>query len=256
MQKKLKIGFITALITVLAVSAVAAQGFHLIWNAVPFEPNNYSWQEPWEVHEMVDFVDAQLTITGCSYEGQNHNIELIIANVANTPDYYLLAFTYSAKWYVDETNQENIIAGTYSGDALAVDDFVTYTDAWVPTVIGVGVVKLNLIDIVWAQSEPITWTTDSVITHTNAEKFSILSFEITGATMSNVESGTVSFSIHTLSTLPATEYHYKVEVVEASITIAEGTDTSSPDTTKDYSFNFDPIPIGGSLTMRLTISNP
>lgn len=254
MQKKLKIGLITALIAVLAVSAVAAQGFHLIWNEVPFEPNNYSWQEPWEVHEMVDFVDAQLTITGCSYEGQNHNIELVITNVANTPDYYLLAFTYSAKWYVDETNQENIITGTYSGDPLAVGDFVTYTDAWIPTVIGVGVVKLNIIDIVWAQSEPITWTTEVV--NPEPDTIEVSDFNVIGATKSYVESGTVSFTLM-YNVAGSRARGYKVEIVELSVIIGEQSDiTLVGNVPQTFTIPFDVLTIGGDFTMRLTVIVP
>lgn len=255
MQRKRKIGLIAAIAVLLVVGAVAGQGFHLIWNQVPFEPNNYSWEEPWEVHEMVDFVDAQLTITGCSYEGQNHDIELIITNVANTPDYYLTAFSYLAKWYVSETEQENIIAGSYAGDPLPVDEFVTYVDTWLPTIFGVGVVKLNLIDIEWAQPEAITWIKDQSITGASASSFSITNYEITGATQSVIESGNVAFTIKSSDSLGPHTFSYKVEVVELGITIAEQTGVVIQALGSIlYSFDFDPMPSGGDLTMLITIT--
>lgn len=247
--KKLKIGLIATIAILLVVGAAAAQGFHFFWNEVPFEPNNYSWLQPWEIHEMVDFLDAQLTISGCSYEGQNHDVELVITNVANTPNYYVTGFSYSAKWYVDEANQENIIAGAYVGDPLAINDFVTYVDTWVPTVIGVGDVKLNIIDIVWVQN-PIFWTTNF---DDGAYGFTISDYTITGATKSG-EEGTVSFAL----TGPAGDPIYgsfTVEIVGVQLIATETDILFNPPTTPiTFEYTFTPT-AGGDQTMLVTITN-
>lgn len=255
MQKKLKIGII-ALAAILIVSAVVAQGFHLIWNQIPFEPSNYSWEEPWEVHEMVDFVDAKLTITGCSYEGQDHDLELIITNVANTPDYYLTSFSYLAKWYVDEANQEPIMAGAYTGDPLAVDSFVTYVDTWVPTIIGAGFVKMNIIDIVWAQSEPITWTTEW-IDNINGPTWDITDFAVTGATKTYMD-GSVAFTI-TLTSSGPYDTCFKVEIIKDATVIqlvGEETITFNIQEPQSFEYNFDGVTESGAYTMRLTLYKP
>jgi len=218
-------------------------------------PTNYSWQEPWEVKEMIDFIDAQLTLTGCAYEGQSHDVQLVLTNVATVSDYYLVAFDYSAKWYVDETHQENIIAGTYAGDPLAISESVTYTDVWVPTVIGVGVVKLNIIDIVWGQPEAITWTKDQAILGPDNSLVEFSGYAITGATVSLIEPGNVAFSVKNKDSINAIDYDYKVEIVELSIIIAEGYEPShQPNAVINYNFDFDALPSGGLLTMFVTIT--
>ncbi len=93
-KKKIALGAVFAVAVFMA--GALAQSFFFIFNETPFKPTNYSWQQPWEVKEMIDFVDAQLTLTGCAYEGQSHDVELVLTNVATVSNYYLLAFDYSA----------------------------------------------------------------------------------------------------------------------------------------------------------------
>jgi hypothetical protein len=252
-KKKLILGI--ALVVAVFMAGALAQTFFFIFNETPFSPNQYNWQAPFEIKEMVDFVDAQLTLTGCGYEGQNHIVELVLTNVATVADYYLTAFTYSAKWYVDEANQENIIAGTYTGEPLASGESVTYTGEWIPTKIGVGVVKLNVIDIIWSQSEPITWTTEYI---DNTDKIiQIRNFVVTGASVSIAEPGTVSFELNNKGGSQVT-IQYTLEIVELSKTIATVTGLTVPggDTWYPYSHGFDALMAGGAYTMRLTVTKP
>jgi len=242
-----------ALVAAVFMAGALAQSFFFIFNETPLSPNVYNWEASWEVKEMVDFVDAQLTLSGCGYEGQNHIIELVLTNVATVADYYLTAFTYSAKWYVDEANQENIIAGAYTGDPLGVDESVLYTGEWIPTKIGVGVVKLNVIDIVWSQSEPITWTTEFIDNSDNT--IQIRNFVVTGASMSIAEPGTASFELNNKGGSIVT-ITYTLEIVELSKTIATVTGLSVPGGADwyPYSHDFDALMAGGAYTMRLTVT--
>lgn len=251
-KKKLILGAV--LIVAVFMTGALAQRFFLIFNEMPFTPDNYSWEEPWEVKEMIDFIDAQLTLNGCAYEGQSHDVELVLTNVATISNYYLLAFDYSAKWYVDETHQESIIAGTYAGDPLGIGENVTYTGVWVPTVIGVGVVKMNVVDIDWGQPEAITWTTDKKIlgSHISDVEFSV--YAVTGATVSLIEPGNVAFKIRNKSSYDVLDYDYKIEIVEMAIIIADGYETLTSGKETSYSFNFEALPSGGALTMLITIT--
>jgi len=252
MLKKLILGI--ALFAALFVTVVGAQTFYFIFIETPFSPNNYSWSEPWQVNEMIDFVDAQLTLTGCAYEGQSHDVELVLTNVATSSDYYLTDFDYSAKWYIDETHQENIIAGTYTGEPLAVGESVSYTDVWTPTIIGVGDIKMNVIDIVWGQGELITWTTEVVDESGQPSAYDVTDFVVTGASLSKIESGVVSFTIY--NTVDAERgISFNVKIVELDQTVADETNArlTGLDYT-DFSYNFDALEDGGAYTMRLTVT--
>ncbi|MDH5790038.1 MAG: hypothetical protein OEZ27_05545, partial [Nitrospinota bacterium] len=218
MRKRLKIGLVATVAALLIVSAVAANTFYFHWVEVPFAPNNYHWSEPWTVYQMVDFLDAQLTITGCAYQGQTHDVELIITNVATIPDYYATSFAYTANWYVDETHQEVIIQGAYSG-GLGVGETMVDTTTFQPSMIGAGDVKMDIIDIVWVQSEPITWTTE-IIDNAGVipESIDIKDFIITGASLSKAEAGTVSFTIEKIVS-PQYRISFNVEIVELFQTV-------------------------------------
>lgn len=252
MRKKTAI-LAAALVSALIIS-VAAASLDFIFNQTPYYPGEYSWTAPWEVKQKVEFVEATLTVTGSSYEGDSHNAELILKNVATEPDYVITDMAYSASWNVG-AESEVIIGGTFSG-ALLVGEIVTYTGVFTPIIVGIGNVEMSVINIVWVESEPITWTKDTTITHSKASDLEILSFTITGATMSYTEPGTVAFKIKNKSSYENISLRYKVEIVEAGITVAEASDTVNSMNEKSYSFNFDPVPIGGSLTMLITIANP
>jgi len=254
MQKKLKIGLIVTLLALLTTSGVLANTFYFHWIETPFSPNNYHWSEPWEVKEMVDFLEATLTITGCAYQGQVHNVELAIKNGATVSDYYALSFAYTALWYVDATHQEVIIQGAYSG-ALGIGETMTDTTTWQPSIVGVGEVKLDIIDIDWQKSELITWTKNSQILGDPNHYLTLANYVITGATKSIIESGNVAFRITNVDNMSEHKFSYKVEVVELSITIAQASNIIvSSSGYKDYSFNFDPLLSGGELTMLVTIT--
>ena len=243
-RKKLKTGII-ALAALIVVAAVAAQGFNFIWNETPFNPTNYSWQEPWEVKEMVDFLEGTLTITGCAYQGQVHDVNLDITNVATVSNYYALSFAYTALWWVGETNQEVIIQGAYSG-VLGIGESMIDTTTWQPSIIGIGEVKLNIIDIIWVQSETITWTTQYETTYV---PLTITNFAVTGATQTHIESGTVGFTLTLVGAAPSV-WDLTVTIVETSQLIAEEHDVSfDTDVPQTFTYNFEPLTQGGSLTM-------
>lgn len=249
MQRKRKLSIIAALIAVLAVSAVAANTFHLIWIETPFEPNQYNWQEPWEVKEMTDFLDATLTIEGCGYQGQLHDIELVIENVATAPSACALTFSYTANWYIDSEHQEVIIQGAYDG-ILAVGESMIDTTTWQPSLIGVGVVQMDIIDIVWTEGYSITWTTE--IVDNTGETIDITGFVVD--CINSALTGTTSFNLRNIEP-GSMKVDYKVEIVELGIVVAEEAniymDPGFP--AVPYSFEFGPLPSGGDLTMRLTV---
>jgi hypothetical protein len=256
MQRKRKLGLIATLIAVLAVSAVAANTFYFIWIETPFEPNNYHWSESWEVKEMVDFLDAQLTITGCAYQGQPHDVELIITNVATIADYYALSFAYTVNWWIDETHNEVIIQGLYDG-ALGIGETFTDTTVFQPSIIGIGEVKMDIIDIVWAISKPITWTTE-IVDETGimgAGNFEVTEFTVTGASMSNSEPGVVSITIQNYHYPTERGISFNVEIVELSQTVGAEVDGRLPETYTDFTYNFAALANGGAYTMRLTITD-
>lgn len=253
MKSKIKIALGGMLIALGFLIGALAPSFFFIFNETPFDPNQYNWETPWEVKEMVDFVDAQLTLTGCGYEGQSHDVELVLTNGATVSDYFLLAFDYSAKWYVDETHQENIMVGTYTGDALGVGESVTYIGVWSPTMIGVGVIKLNVIDIGWAQSEPITWQFDVI--NNVPSKVEALNFIVTGASKTYAESGTVSFDLRNVAG-GAETISYVVKIVELSQVVGTATGQVIPmGATVNYSHDFDALAVPGTYTMQLTINS-
>jgi hypothetical protein len=240
------------LVVAVFMAGALAQSFFFIFNETPFSPNQYNWQEPWEVKEMIDFVDAQLTLTGCAYEGQSHDFELVLTNVATVSNYYLSAFDYSAKWYIDESHQESIIAGTYSGDLLGIGESVTYTGVWVPTLIGTGVIKMSVIDIEWEYPKPITWETD--IVNNVPTKVTVLNFVVTGASKTFVESGTVTFDIRNVAAGSET-ISYAVKIVELNKIVGTATGQIIPvGETRNYSHDFDALSVPGTYTMRITVS--
>jgi hypothetical protein len=253
MQVKCKKNAILAIALVAAVftGTIAAQTFYLIWIQTPFEPVNYSWQQPWEVKEMVDFIEATLTLEGCGYEGQSHDAELVIKNVATTPNLYAVDFDYLCKWFVDETHQENIFAGLYEGLGLAPGENVTYTKIWIPTVVGVGSIKLNIIDIIWKLPEPITWTKTITGKGASGTTWQISDFQVTGGSMSVTESGTVSFTCEAKG--QTITLNYELKIVELGLLVGSGTKQIGSGMVMPFSHDFDPLLDGGTYTMELNV---
>lgn len=251
MKKAIKTALVSIVIIALALSLASAATFYFNWIETPFDPTNYHWQELWEVKEMVDFMEATLTITGCAYQGQSHNINLEIKNVATVSNYYALSFDYFATWYVDEENQEPIISGVYSG-ALGVGESIIDTVIdWQPSVIGAGFVKMNIIDIKWHQGEPITWITE-VIDNTGGV-IEVSDFEVS-CILSGL-TGTVSFGLRNTNEDGTWLTDYKVEIVELSQIIAEVTGIELIGGKSATPFSHDFIAdTGGILTMQITVT--
>lgn len=250
MRKLSKTGLALIIVTTLLVMTVAAQSFYFIYVETTYEPSEYGWQQPWTVKQVVDFVEGTLTVTGSGYSEDPHDFELVIKSISPESDYALTAFDYEVVWMVDP-DQETVTSGAYSG-ALLVGETVTYTGQFTPTLYGTGNLQLTINNIAWAQPEPITWTTEVVNTHSKESYMSVTNFEVVGATMSILETGTVSFEIGTTSDV---QFIYKVEIVELGIKIVEGSDYVTGGFPNNYSFDFGPVTFGGSLTMRLTITN-
>jgi hypothetical protein len=150
------------------------------------------------------------------------------------------------------THQENIITGTYTGDPIAIGDNVTYTDVWVPTEIGAGVVKMNIIDIEWVQGEPITWTIDIVDNTGGVVAVSDFAVDMVNSGLS----GTTSFSLQNTNPSGTWAVDFTVEIVELGITVADVTGESlvGGAAPTPYSYPIDPLPSGGALTMRITVT--
>ena len=250
MKTKTKVALGVILVAAVFTMGALAQTFFFIFNLTTYFPSGYDWQEPWEVKERVDFVEAMLSIAGPGYEGESHNVELTLKNVATESNYVITDMDYQANWTVG-TDSEVIIEGSYSG-ALLVGENVTYSGSFTPTLVGAGNVEMFVSNIVWVESDPITWTTDTVITGYTGPSVSIESFEITGATMSKIESGIVSFRIKAPHTAVA-RYTYNVTIVELDLTIAEGSVDSIAVDYIDYSFTFDPLEAGGAYIMQISV---
>lgn len=251
LQKSVRLWVLIAALLAMT-TIVAAQTFYFVFNQTVYKPSEYSWSELWEVKEKIDFVEALLTLTGPGYEGEPHDVELVIKNVATESNYVITNLDYQADWTVG-AGTEVIIGGSYSG-ALAVNETVTYAGTFTPAIIGTGNLGMHITNIIWAKSESIIWIKDTSITGPYSSDVSVMNFEITGATMSVTEPGTVSFTIKENSGINTVNCDYKVEIVEASITISEDSDSVPASGYKDYSFDFDPVPIGGDLTMLITIT--
>lgn len=251
MKNKKKLAIAAILIAAVFMTGVLAQTFFLIFNQTPYSPSEYSWQQSWQVFEKVDFVEATLTLTGSGYAGDPHDAELILKNIATDPNYAIMDMDYQADWVIG-ADSELIIGGLYS-DGLLVGETVTYTGTFTPTIIGAGNVEMSVTNIVWVEPEPITWTKDATVTGPYPSDIKVENFEITGATMSLIESGAVSFRINNINSYEPITCNYKVEVVELAITIAQGSDVIQPMAGKDYSFNIDPLPSGGALTLLISV---
>lgn len=243
MQRKLKIGII-ALVALLTVSAVAANTFYFHFTQTPYFPGNYNWMDDWTVKEVIDFVEADLTLTGSGYQYDPHDYVLILENVATEPNYVITSMDYSATWVVGG-DSEDIVTGTYSG-GLLIGKTAKYAGTFTPMIFGEGKVHMDITEIVWAVGEPITWTKDTE-SHTY---LTIEDYEITGATISMFEPGSVAF---TISCTSAMVFDLKVEIVEPGIIIAEQTEINIIyGETLVFNFDFDPVPSSGDLTMLIT----
>ncbi len=228
--------------------------FHFVFNQTPYTPSEYGWQEPWEVIEKVDFVEAWLTLTGCSYEGEPHDVELVITNVATIPNYAIIGMTYNATWNVG-AESEVIIAGSYADYGLAVGDSVAYNDTFSPSLVGTGTVSVDISNIQWVETESITWQTETLVELPS--KVGVSNFAVYGASINYVEPGTCNFTLQWTDGTSAYGFcDYKVTIVELGQVIAEeiGVKLVKPQLV-DFSVPFDPLSTGGLLTMKLEIYN-
>lgn len=243
----------TLLIAVVVSGALGAS-MVFVFTRVPFEPTGYDWEAPWEVYVVVDFIEAKLNITGSGYGNQNHDVLLIVKNIAVESDYVLLSFDYLATWTVG-SDFENIIAGSWS-DTLAVDLETEITDIYVPTIAGIGKVGLNLTNIVWGQTKSISWTTE--VTREGSEEFEsfeIENFIVTGASMSYLETGTVSFDVNSyLGASMEFEAHLKIVELDQAVGPTNIHEIIPTNGLTHLSFDFGPLTEGGDLTMQLIIT--
>lgn len=248
MRMVLTIGLLAGLL----ITVGGAASFYFTFHQTPYFPSNYSWTEPWQVKQKVDFVEATLDLTGSSYQAEPHNYILTLKNVATEPTYVITNMTYSTVWN-NGSASEAIKSGTYN-NILGVGKNATFTGVFTPTLVGTGSVNMTISSIVWAESKPITWTTNIV----NPEPhISVTDFTVTGASKTYLEKGNVSYAV-TYITGTSSQMHAdcKAEIVELGITVANNLNVElikgSP---ANFNYQFGPVTQNGTLTMRLTLSN-
>lgn len=249
MKHKSKLGLI-ALALVAAITLASAASFYFIFNQTSFEPDQYTWEEPWTVSELVDFVEATFDVTGSGYAGQTHNYDLTFKNVATEPNFILLSCDYEAKFIVG-VDEEVLVSGSHSSPILYLNEEVLYQGTLAPSLFGVGNVQMAISNILWGVDEAITWTTNEVNSYDG--KLAISAFTVTGASKT-YETGQVDFTL-TATDLSGTIVSFTVEVVELSQVIHTETDyTLVKDVPEAFSYSFQ-CENGGSLTMQLTITD-
>jgi len=208
------------------------------------------WSEPWTVTELVDFVEVTLEVSGSAYQGQSHDYNLTIKNVATESDYILLSCDYEAKFIVG-VDEESLISGTHNDPILYVNDEVLYQGTFAPSLNGSGNVQMTLTNILWGRDEPITWSTD--IENPYTSKLTIAGFAITGASKT-YEQGSANWTM-TATDVSATIVSFEIRIVETGEIIHTETDyVLVKDVAEDFGYLFE-LAEGGSLTMKLTITD-
>jgi len=241
MKHKLKLGLI-ALALVASITLASAASFYFIFHQTTYFPNEYLWEEPWDIAVTVDYIEAILTITGPAYQNVPHAYILTFENVATDLDnYILMSFDYATKWIV-EAEEETLISGSYSGVLLVGDEPIEYTGSLTPTIAGSGDVAMEVSNIVWQQSESITWNT--VINNTLPEYVTVESFTIEGNTKTYLEIGTA------VATFSGNGY------VEFDLILPEvGTLHFDALISEEFRYDFGPLTVGGELTATLTVTH-
>lgn len=228
------------IIAALLVGYTTAQTFNFIFNPTRYAPNKYSWLEPWEVHQTVDFISATLVVNGSGYQGENHVFTLTFLNIAPDADSYVLtSFNYQVLWKVVTVN-ETLTSGSYSG-ALLVGSNVKYTGSFTPSIYGSGNILMTVTNIVWVEKAPITWTVTPVNTYTDYVTIASLTVQGCAKTYETEQivatfsgpSAYVSFDLQT----PDGTFHF----------------TDRPTATQ-FTYNIGPYTTGGAKTVTLTVT--
>jgi hypothetical protein len=200
---------------------------------------------------MTDFVEATLDIVGSAYQQTSHLYNLTLKNIAAEPSFVLLGCNYVVKFETSPTVNETLISGTHSSPLLYVNNSTKKSGTFVPTLYGSGNVSLYLSNITWGIDTPITWATS--INNTYSTQLTIASFAIAGASRTYIP-GNVTFTM-TAMDLQATRVSFQIKIVETGQIIRTETDyILVKDVPMNFNYAFTPT-IGGSLTMRLTITN-
>lgn len=224
-----------------------AQTFNLIFNVEKYEPKKYSWQEPWTVQQVVDFIQSTLIVNGSGYEGEVHDYVLTLKNVAPDVQLYILSsMNYGVFWQVGAVN-ETIVSGSYSG-ILKVGENITYTGTFEPSIYGEGNIVMNINNIVWIEAQPITWTANVV--NTFPEYVTVTSFTIEGAGYTYIEAGTAV----AIFSGPSMYVYFDVTIPE------HGTQSFRRLVSEEFRLDFSALTSGGAKTTTLTVtgagSNP
>lgn len=241
-MKHKKLITILGLVTLLLFASFGfVQTFNLIFNSKKYEPNKYSWEEPWVVQQVVDFIEATLVINGSGYQGEVHDFVLTLKSVAPDVQLYILSnMGYKTLWKVGDVN-ETIVSGSYSG-ILKVGENVTYAGTFEPSIYGEGNILMNINNIVWIEAEPITWT--AKVVNTFSEYVTVTSFTIEGAGYTYIEAGT---AVATFS--GASLYVY------FDLTIPEvGTLSFRRLVSEEFRYDFDALTVGGAKVATLTVT--
>lgn len=251
MHKKKLIALVLLTSLASAGLGMAISTFYFNFTKTDFKPDQYSWKEPWTVTQLVDFVQVTLDVVGSGYEGQTHNYEFTLKNVASEPNYILLSCNYTVKFKIG-TSEETLIQGFHNNPLLYVNNSKTYSGTFAPTLYGTGNISCSINNILWGVNELITWTTQTINPYTGNLQVSP-ALAVTGATKT-YENGTVTFSLKSTD-LSTTIVTFTVKVVELNQIVAKETNyVLTKDVTTPFSYKFQ-CAKGGSLTMLLNITN-
>lgn len=241
------------LLVLLSFAAIGfAQTFNFLFNRTDFMPDQYGWETPWTVTELVDFVEVTLVIAGSGYEGQTHEYDLTLKNVASESDYIFLSCDYAVTFEVG-IESEILVSGTHDTPILYVGESILYEGTFAPTLFGAGNVKMSLTSILWGKDESISWST-KIDNQPPTGKLITTGFSVTGASKT-YEKGTTAFTL-TANDLSATFVSFTLKVEKDGIPILTLAEEISYELTKDVGIPFEYIftcTEGGALTMVLDI---
>lgn len=224
-----------------------AQTFNFVFNETMYLPNEYLWQESWDVSLMIDYIKCILTVTGPAYQNSPHDYVLTFENTATDPNnYILMSFDYATRWVVGE-EEETLISGTHSDVLLIGGAPVEYTGIFTPTLAGLGNIAMDVTNIVWIQSETITWTTE--IDLGEVVSVAVDSFVITGASRTYTETGQVQITFST--TAPGSYVEFDLTLPETGTTNFDF--QTMTETNNLFTYDFDPLTLGGDLTCTVTL---
>jgi len=207
------------------------------------------------VTQLVDFVEVTLDVTGSGYEGQTHDYDITIKNVASEPDYILLSCDYEVKFIVG-IDEESLIAGNHNDPLLYVGEEQSYIGTFAPSLVGVGNIEVSMTNAAWGRDASIVWTTNVINPWGPTNPLTVSNPVLTGASKT-YEDGNVAFTLTELSN-SAHWIDFTVKVYDGATLIQTIAEVFNAEMTHDVPIPFDydfVCTSGGSLTMEIEITN-